>query len=61
MSMYYSFSPELVKALMNERIREAQESILHCCIAFEADEPKRSIQERLLSIFRRQSPAACEC
>jgi hypothetical protein len=64
MSIYYSYSPELVKALMNERNREVrEESILHCCTALEADEPERSIQDRLLSIFHRQSPAACaaEC
>jgi hypothetical protein len=62
MSIYYS--PELVKALMSEHYREAQESsILRCCLALEADPPERSIQERLLSLFRRQSPAACtaEC
>jgi hypothetical protein len=49
---------------MNERNREVrEESILHCCTALEADEPERSIQDRLLSIFHRQSPAACaaEC
>ena len=60
MSMYYS--PELVRTLMDERIREIQkDEFLYCCLELEADEPERSIKDRLLSIFRRQSPAACEC
>jgi hypothetical protein len=49
---------------MDERIREIRnDEPLHCCLALEADEPERSIQDRLLGIFRRQSHAAraCEC
>ena len=55
MSIYYS--PELVKVLMNENLREARRfAEVHCCEVPPA-EPKGSIR----SFFRRGSPAACSC
>jgi hypothetical protein len=60
MSFYYS--PDLVRTLMDERLREIhKDELLHCCLELEADEPERSIQDRLRNLFRRQSPAACAC
>lgn len=57
MSMYYS--PEVVKLLMEERLREARQSnAVHCCAEFENDRPRNSILNRF---FRRPSPAACGC
>ena len=62
--MSMNYSPELVKTLMDERTREIQkDQFLYCCLDLDTSRPERSIQDRLLGIFRRQSPAACaaEC
>jgi hypothetical protein len=60
MSIYYS--PELVRALMEDRIREARQSnVVHCCQEPAAREPRTSVAQFLRTAFRRQSPASCEC
>lgn len=60
--MSMNYSPELVKTLMEERARELKkDELLYCCLELEADRPVRSIQDRLLSLLGRRSPAACEC
>jgi hypothetical protein len=60
MSIYYS--PELVRLLMEERIREARQSnVVHFGQEPEAREPRTSVAEFLRTAFRRQSPASCEC
>ncbi len=57
MSIYYN--PELVKLLMDERLREArQANVIHCCAEPEAAEDRGLVARYL---FRRQSPAACGC
>jgi hypothetical protein len=60
MSIYYS--PELVKTLMEERVRDARKvsSIINCCAELAAEEPSR-IVATVRSLFRRQSPATCSC
>jgi hypothetical protein len=60
--MSINYSPELVKVLMDDRIRAVRrESFVHCCLELLPDEPARSIRDRVTSLFRRQSPAACIC
>jgi hypothetical protein len=60
MSIYYT--PELVKLLTEERLREARQSnVAHCCEELTADEPRTSPADFVRSLFRRQSPATCEC
>ena len=60
MSIYYS--PELVKTLMEERVRDARKasSIIHCCEELRAEVPDR-ITAAVRNLFRRQSHAACAC
>ena len=54
------YSPELVKVLMDDRIRAARrEAFVHCCEELAPDDEVRSIRERVAGLFRRQSPAAC--
>ena len=54
MSMYYS--PEFLKVLTEERLREARR--VHTrCEDFAPEEPKRSLR----NFFRRETPAACDC
>jgi len=60
MSIYYS--PELVKVLMDDRLRDVRrEAKVHCCEALEPDAPARPARASFLNLFRRQSPAACTC
>jgi hypothetical protein len=60
MSIYYS--PELVRLLMDERIREARQSnVLNCCVEPAAQQRRASVGDTIRTLFRRQSPAACEC
>jgi hypothetical protein len=60
MSIYYT--PELVKLVMEERLREARQSnVAHCCEELAADEPRTSPADFVRNLFHRQSPAACEC
>ncbi len=55
MSIHYS--PELVKTLMNENLREARRAMeVHCC-----EEPRVEPRRSFRSLFRRQSSAACGC
>jgi hypothetical protein len=60
MSMYYS--PEIVRALMEERIRDARRysSIISCCQDLADEEPGR-IRSAVRALFRRQSPATSTC
>jgi hypothetical protein len=55
MSMYYS--PEMVRLLMEERIREAREVHNRCCEDFAPERPRRSLR----NLFRRETPASCHC
>jgi hypothetical protein len=62
MSIYYS--PELVRQLMDERVREARRaSFAKCCVEPAADEPTADEPSHsILSFFRRRpQPAACTC
>jgi hypothetical protein len=60
MSMYYS--PELVRLLTEERLREARHSNgIYCCMEPMAEKPGPSARSLLRSIFSRQSPATCSC
>ena len=60
MSIYYS--PELVRLLMDERIREARRSqAVNCCAEPAEREPRTSLGDAVRTLFRRQSPTACEC
>jgi hypothetical protein len=60
MSIYYT--PELVKLVMEERLREARQSnIAHCCEELAAEEPRTSLVDHLRGMFRNPSPTACEC
>ncbi|MGD0247580.1 MAG: hypothetical protein ABSB75_00860 [Candidatus Limnocylindrales bacterium] len=60
MSIYYT--PELVKLVMEERLREARQSnVAHCCEELAAEEPRTSLADHLRSMFRNPSPTACEC
>jgi hypothetical protein len=55
MSMYYS--PEIVKWLMEERVREARRLQSPCCETSMPEESKRSLR----NLFRRETPASCDC
>jgi len=59
--MSIQYSPELVKALMEERLREARRfsSIMDGRADLAPQEPNRFAAVR--NLFRRQSPAACTC
>jgi hypothetical protein len=60
MSMYYS--PELVRLLAEERLREARNSnSMTCWQELESARSKSTGRGLLRSIFSRQSPAACSC
>ena len=60
--MSINYTPELVKVLMDDRLREVRrEEMMHCCEALEPDEPARSARDAIRNLFRRQSPAACSC
>jgi hypothetical protein len=62
MSIYYS--PELVRLLMAERLDEARRAgAIHCCqdpVGPVAIAPT-GIADRVRTLFRRRSPAACTC
>jgi hypothetical protein len=60
MSMYYS--PELVRLLTEERLREARLSnVMTCCQELKSATSKSTSRINLLSLFRRQPPATCNC
>jgi hypothetical protein len=60
MSMYYS--PELVRLLMEERLRGARQSNgNYCCMEPMAEKPRFSVRGPLGRMFSRQSPATCSC
>jgi len=60
MSIYYS--PELVRVLMEDRLRDARRSqVVHCCEEPADSENGTSLVESVRNLFRRQSPASCEC
>ena len=60
MSMYYS--PELVRLLAEERLREARHSnSMTCCQELESARSKSTGRGPLRSMFSRRSPATCSC
>jgi hypothetical protein len=62
--MSINYSPELVKLLMDERLREARKArAIHCCeeIAESAAQVPGRIANLVRTLFRRQSPATCTC
>jgi hypothetical protein len=60
MSMYYS--PELVRLLAEERLREARLSnVMTCCQELGSARSKSTGRGPLRSMFSRQSPATCSC
>jgi hypothetical protein len=60
MSMYYS--PELVRVLQADRIREAREANrLTCCQEIAEASAGRSVAGSIRDLFHRQSAATCPC
>ena len=55
MSFYYS--PEIVKLLMEDRVREARTLRNRCCEKVEPKEPTSFLR----NFFRRETPATCAC
>jgi hypothetical protein len=56
MSIYYN--PEMVRLVMEDRLREARPGRRGLCCA---DDKPAHAPRSLRNLFRRQSPAACTC